>query len=309
MTWSNRGVVNGYRYFTAVFDQENNLYHVPCIEMNKDIKVEDQDLYNHVNDDLKALYVAITRAKKTFVVFDPVNPKNRAPLDSVWRNLKVADFIDNAAIRDRYKGVFKKDEKEKYQQWVYKGFEYLRREQFHHAKTCFMNLNHQKCVNMCQAFIELEDLQKKEYYITMNQHIDTIDLQMTLNTGYASVAEHFYKAEKYQDAALCYFNCQNFSKARDNFERCGMKKEAAQMNYILGNYLAAADLFYEQGDYFSCLVCKEQRGDKTGFLEILVKLFQSDIKKEDKDKCHKLFFRYMKEYFHELEEKTQKEML
>lgn len=80
-----------------------------------------------------------------------------------------------------------------------------------------MNLNHQKCVNMCEAFIELENLQNKEYYITMNQHIDTADLQMTLNTGYFTVAEYFCKAEKYQDAALCYFNCQNFSKARDNF--------------------------------------------------------------------------------------------
>lgn len=46
--------------------------------------------------------MAITRAKKTFVVFDLVNPKNRAPLDSAWRSLKVVDFINNAAIRDRY---------------------------------------------------------------------------------------------------------------------------------------------------------------------------------------------------------------
>lgn len=58
------------------------------------------------------------------------------------------------------------------------------------------------------------------------------------------------------------------------------------MNYILGNYMAAADFFYADGDYFSCLVCMELRGDKTGFLEILVKLFQSDIKKHDKEKCH-----------------------
>ena len=57
-----------------------------------------------------------------------------------------------------------------------KGFEYLRKEQFKNALNCFEKLGNDKCIWLCQAFIKLEEIQKKEYYITMNQHMETAQL-------------------------------------------------------------------------------------------------------------------------------------
>ena len=305
---SRSGLVDDYRYFEPFFDEEKQMYHIPALQMGKEINAEDMELYNYVNDELKSLYVAITRAKKTFVVFDGVNEKNRTNIDALWRTLKVVDFVDNKAIQERYQKTFWKDDATKYSQWVYKGFEYLRREQFSHAMNCFINLDHEKCVFLCQAFLGLEDIQRKEYYITMNQHMNTIDLQKTLTSDYLKVADDFVKADKFSDAALCYFNAQHYSKARDYFKKCGKKKEAAQMSYMLGHYTAAANLFYEIGDWFSCLVCKELKGNASDFLEILVKLFKADKDSDNKAKYLSLFIRYMKRHFKDLEIKTIQEI-
>ena len=305
---SKSGLVDDYRYFKPIFDEENQIYHVPAIQMSKTIDADDVELYNYVNDELKALYVAITRAKKTFVVYDHTNQKNRANIDMLWRTLSIVDFVDKKAIEERYQKTFEKDQATIYSQWIYKGFDYLRREQFEHAMNCFKNLDHKKCMHLCRAFLGLEEVQRKEYYITMNQHMNTVDLQTTLTKDYIEIAGNFVKSDKYSDAALCYFNAQHYSKARDNFLKCGKKKESAQMSYMLGHYTAAANMFYEIGDWFSCLVCKELKGNATDFLEVLVKLFKADTKDENKSKYLALFIKYMKKHFKTLEEKTIEEI-
>ena len=113
------------------------------------------------------------------------------------------------------------------QQFVLKGFEYLRKEHFKNALNCFLKLGYEKCIWLCKAFIKLEEIQQKEYYITMNQHMETSHLQDSIVKDYLEVAENFMKSEKHSDAALCYFNSQHYSKARDQFLKAGWKKEAA----------------------------------------------------------------------------------
>lgn len=305
---SHNGLVEGYRYFPAHYDEQGKVYNVPAIHMAKKIEYEDLDLYNYVNDELKALYVAITRAKKTFIVYDAQNHKNRKNIDDVWRLLNVVDFVTHKQVEERFEKVFQIDHSLMRQQFVVKGFEYLRKEQFKNALNCFIKLGYDKCVWLCQAFIKLEEIQQKEYYITMNQHMETTHLQDSIVRDYLQVAEHFMKSEKHSDAALCYFNSQQYSKARDQFLKAGWKKEAAQMNYLLGHYASAATLFFEIEDWYSCLVCKELKGDTADTLEILLKLFQSDENKDNKEKYRSLFIRFMRKYLTECEQKTVKEI-
>ena len=80
------------------------------------------------------------------------------------------------------------------------------------------------------------------------------------------------------------------------------------MNYLLGHYASAATLFFEIEDWYSCLVCKELKGDTADTLEILLKLFQSDENKDNKEKYRSLFIRFMRKYLTECEQKTVKEI-
>ena len=298
---SRNGLVDNQRFFTPHHSQETGLYTVPCMMMGNKIKTQDIEMYNHVNDELKALYVAITRAKKTFVICDfGSTSKNRANLDEVWKVLNCVDFVGLSEIKMDLDGRFCVDEKTALQQWLFKGFEYLRREQFTNAKRCFECLGHQTAIDLCDGFLFLESIQKKEYYITMNQNITHDSIEESLKEDYLQAADLFRKAEKYRDAALCYFNGMNYVKAKQFFEKVGMKKEAALMNYIIGHYSRAAQLFYEIGDYYSCLICKEIKGDISDFLEIMVEMFQKEKGLMKERKYVELFNRYAKKYFENL---------
>lgn len=120
---------------------------------------------------------------------------------------------------------------------------------------------------------------------------------------YLSLAKKFEKLEKIKDAALCYFNGEDYSKARILFESSGNLREAAHMNYLLGHYKRAGKLYLEMNDYYSCLVCREFSKDLEGCTEILIKLFDelddgdSWVNKNTRKQYMALFQRYAKNYF------------
>ena len=161
---------------------------------------------------------------------------------------------------------------------------------------------------MCNGFIYLESIQKKEYYITMNQIVDTEGVEVSLKEDYLKAAELFAKSDKYRDAGLCYFNGLNYVKARQYFEKSEMKKEAALMNYLLGHYTRASNLFYEIEDYYSCLICKEIKGNISDFLEIMMKMFEEKKELKKDPKYIELFDRYAKRYFEGLNEQMYLEI-
>lgn len=62
---SHNGLVDGVRYFRPTITEDGS-YHYIGFDLSKKLKNNtktDEELYNQINDELKALYVAITRAK------------------------------------------------------------------------------------------------------------------------------------------------------------------------------------------------------------------------------------------------------
>ena len=92
------GVVDGMRIFAPQY--EDGIYSVPSMLVDKKISWDDTELYNYINDELKALYVAITRAKNTFVVYDHGSAsKNRTNMDEIWKMLNCVNFISTTDIQ------------------------------------------------------------------------------------------------------------------------------------------------------------------------------------------------------------------
>lgn len=64
----------------------NILYQVPKITYSKDIKGENIKDFYELLTELKILYTAITRARKTFIIYEKNIPK---PLEKLWIKLNV----------------------------------------------------------------------------------------------------------------------------------------------------------------------------------------------------------------------------
>ena len=279
--------------------------------MSQTINFSNKELYNHINDELKSLYVAITRAKNTFVVYDQGNQaKNRKNLDNVWKSLNVADFITATDIKKIYsEGQLAVTDKEMIQQYFYKGFEFLRREQFTHALKCFEYLKHELAINLTNSFILLNQIQNKENYILMTPNVDKDKLGQEILKDYLKLGDMFLKNNKVKDAALCYFIGQDYKRATEYFEKAGMKKHLAHIKYMLGDYAEAQKLFFEMKNTYLGLICKELCDDIDDLMDKMYELFNEDQEFVKNESYIEIFERYTLKYFQKINKELNDEKM
>ena len=291
--WEN----NGKRSFRAEYDAEKELYSVPLLSTTTNLKHQDKEMYEHINDELKALYVAITRAKTSFVVFDHgKKSKNREVMDSIWKKLNTVEIIKAGDI-EMTEGLYHQEDEDKVAQWLYKGFEFLRREQFKNAKKCFTFLGHKKAIQLADSLILLEEIQQKEYFYSLNQNSQRELIEEKLKEDYQRLGDMFREIEKFKDAALCYFNAQNFVKALENFEKVGDKVKIAQMNYLLEDYTKASEVYKEIEDYYHCLICLQLGNKLEELFDVLMKLVEQKADKMNKVDFQRVFGSSVRAYF------------
>jgi hypothetical protein len=250
------GKVNGSRYFRGIFDKEANLWQIASLQVNKKLNRDDPDLYNYVNDELKALYVAITRAKKNFIVYDDgLLAKNRANIDTIWRQLDVVEEI-KATNLEPYRGLFAKSADVEAKIWTEQGFNYLRKEQFIHAEKCFQNLKMDKPIYLCRAFTKLGEIQKKEFFLSKNftnkpDQIKKIQKIFYYKKVVSNGRMKYIRIEDNIDLGSKLNNDLNLKKVELNIEN-----KMTNLSKMLHNdYLEAAEMFNSAGKYSDAGLC------------------------------------------------------
>lgn len=249
---SENGMVNGLRIISSQIIEikedglppnSGNEYKIRAIDFQKKMKFEDKELYDEINDELKQLYVAITRVKNNFVVFDSDN-RNRIPMENIWRELKVVKFIDRSSLKNIEDSPLmnSSSELEIHKAWNEKAFQFFRKEQYQYALICFRNIEVERGIKLCKACLAIQEIQRSED-ISQSK-----DIQDTTIQRYLEAATHFKNSGNLNEAGYCYINGKDYKNGKLMFKEVKNWKRVLDILLIEENYISALLVFEEIGE-------------------------------------------------------------
>ncbi|CAD8120897.1 unnamed protein product [Paramecium sonneborni] len=198
--------------------------------------IQDQQMSIDLCQELKQLYVAITRPKKRLIIFDQSLEKRRV-IQNIWIKLNAVKIIDlqtqpNDII---FQLKLQNDNKEN---WKRQGFKMFRMNNYDQAAKCF-------------KFAEEQELEKKSiaYNIVVNNAI------VNDSEKFLQAAIIFEEIGLLLRAAQCYFTAKQFQKAQELYEKLGLINEIAESAFFAQNYQKAAKNFEISGEIRRALDC------------------------------------------------------
>ncbi|EPZ35073.1 AAA domain-containing protein [Rozella allomycis CSF55] len=188
---------NKWRYLT-ILDKivQEDLNENFAEKMNTYFKGKNSN-FEHSNNstffnDLKFLYVGITRAKNLLVFFD--TSENSLYFFNLLINFKLAEYENK-----NYTLAVKSSDSE----WNKKGNEFFNKEMYVQALNCFKNTDNVYKISYCQA--KIYELESKS--LSKNQKQSLLK----------KAAIEFEKIDEFKLAAECFFNADDFVKAGNLF--------------------------------------------------------------------------------------------
>lgn len=241
-------------------------------------------------DELKMLYVAITRAKKRVLVYDELHMEeskhSRSFFDKFWKSMKLAvapsDIDDIQEFKEG--GAIEKTRERK--KWLKDGFEYIHRGHFNFAELCFLSGEFEtgvKLSSLCSTALQL----KKDYFLLQAVNSEEPEEQKTIENQRAEVkqklitlGDEFLSRNWTNQAIQCFTIAGQLTTAAEVYESRGSFKNAADYFYELGMYQRALENYSKAADYFGMISCLEMEKD-TGSLLALFNIIKGKVKKED----------------------------
>lgn len=217
-------------------------------------------------DELKLLYVAITRARKRVLIFD--EPKgnlaksSRSIFDSLWFDLNLAKNAFSEAAIAEFKASAPIEKIREKKKWIRDGIEYMQKSHYDFAELCFRSAGFEKgmtLAHLCKTTVSL----KRDYFL--------------LN---AVNSQNKEEQEEIEEKRI--FLKDKLKELGDDFIRNGWHEQAIQA-YSVGGFLnlcaetlkekkiykRAADYYFELGLYEDALECYKLASDYLGMVSCL----------------------------------------
>ncbi|CAD8203599.1 unnamed protein product [Paramecium octaurelia] len=216
--------------------KDNELVEVRQLKMKN--RLEHQEISIDLCQELKQLYVAITRPKNRLIIFDQSLEKRKI-IQNIWIQLDAIDIISQQVQPKDV--IFQLElQKNNKENWKRQGLKMFRMNNYDQAAKSF-------------KFAEETVLEKKSiaYNIVANNvHVVNNNLHK-----FQEAAMLFEEIGLYQRAAQCYFTAKQFEKAQELYEKTGRMNEMAESAYFAHNYSKAAQTFETLGDIRRAIDC------------------------------------------------------
>ena len=200
----------------------------------------DPNLNKSLNDELKRLYTAITRAKSNLWIYDS-NENLRLPMFNYWYKRNLIKIVETHGNDGAYSVVFAANSTP--EQWKAQGDNLMEKHHFEQALHCYQRAGKENkhLVKKADAYCMLQ------YALSLREHSkENPKLWLELAIKFLETAECCIRnnsldcstsVELLNDAAMCLRTSQlpRFSQVAQLFERVGKVEEASQM------YLKAED--------------------------------------------------------------------
>ncbi|CAD8091856.1 unnamed protein product [Paramecium primaurelia] len=278
-------ITNHQTEVIASSKQKNNeLVEVWQLKM-KNMK-ECQEISIDLCQELKQLYVAITRPKKRLIIYDQSLEKRRF-IQNIWIKLNAVKIVDcQIQPQDiRFQLLLQNNNKEN---WKRQGFKMFRMNNYDQAAKCF-------------KFAEEKQLEQKSiaYNIVVNNaHISNSHQQ------FLQAAIIFEEIGLLPRAAQCYFTAKQFQKAQELYEKLGQINEMAESAYFAHNYQKAAQGFEILGDIRRSIDCYCLQKDWDNVIIMLNKYKQEFSQKERLAFLNQFFPNYLQNLAQQIQDKA-----
>ncbi|CAK60040.1 unnamed protein product (macronuclear) [Paramecium tetraurelia] len=263
--------------------KDNELVQVWQLKMKK--KVENYTISIDLCQELKQLYVAITRPKNRLIIFDQSSEKRRN-IQNIWIQLDTVNVIGQQ-VQPKDVIFQLESQNNNKENWKRQGLKMFRMNNYDQAAKSF-------------KFAEEKVLEKKSIaynIVANNAHVVNDNLHL-----FQEAAMLFEEIGLFYRAAQCYFTAKQFEKAQDLYEKIGKMNEMAESAYFARNYSKAAQTFEILGDIRRAIDCYRLIRDWDNVIIILNKYKDQFSQKERMAFLNQFFPNYLQSLALEIEE-------
>lgn len=247
------------------------------------------DLYEAA-DELKMLYVAITRARKRVLVYDELHVEetkhSRNFFDNFWKTMRLVIFPENEAEIREFKDSGSIEKTRERKKWLKDGFEYLQKGHYNFAELCFNSAEFEtgvKLANLCGSALML----KKDFFLLQAVNSESISEQLTIEQQRKQVkqkikdlGDEFLSRNWVSQAVQCYTIADELKLAAEVLQSKGKYRESADYFAEIGMHEEALENYSKASDYFGMISCLEMIQDPDSLL-MLFSLIKTKARKED----------------------------
>ncbi|KAM3142568.1 hypothetical protein pb186bvf_005227 [Paramecium bursaria] len=263
------------------FKEVDGKYIIKRLFQKQNIEAIDIQNFSQLCDDLKQLYVAVTRPKNRLIMYDD-NPFKRQYLQKLWDKMNIVDIVEQDQT-PTYVEAFSVQTSKK--DWKKQGINMFKNKFYLQAMKCF-NLAEEQVweikskANMMaeegtKILQEIEDLYHG-YMSKQNQKQNQTKKMKEKNRIFKEAAELFLQVKKPIQAAQCLYSAEEYQEAFKIYEENGWIKEAAEAAYQSGQYQQSGTLFLKAKDIVRALDSFEMIKDWDGVYNTL-KQFSDSI--------------------------------
>ncbi|HKM06561.1 MAG TPA: UvrD-helicase domain-containing protein [Sphaerochaeta sp.] len=222
--------------------------------------------YPLIRHEINLLYVAVTRARNTLVIYDGVR------ISPVWQVQSLAPFVFLSAEKEELKQVWKRISSPK--EWNAQGDYFYAREHFSVAAECYRNSSNEEMHDVCQAYIKRSEnlyLASADLFFARGRKAEAA--QDYEEAGIYKKALPLWKElkrkdriipceislmeteGKYAEAAELWLKLKKFDRAVENWKKAKAYKQLGSYYFKLRSYTLAGESYVFGGHFLEAALC------------------------------------------------------
>ncbi|CAD8202580.1 unnamed protein product [Paramecium octaurelia] len=220
--------------------------------------------YQTLCQELKLLYVALSRAKRQIIIYDN-NYTKRKTIQKIWEEMQVIEIIYTTQFENvqEFEILFSQQFDNK-NNWRNQGLNFFRVNNYEQAKKCFKFAKDYQLEKKAQAY----QLATQATLTDNGEHL------------FHEAGLLFEELNIKNRAAQCYFSAKKYKDAYRLYNQLNAKMEMAEAAYFCRQYEEAGQLFLEVKDLRRSIESYIQQGNYNKVVELILK-HQDDLSKEE----------------------------
>ena len=234
-------------------------------------------------DELKLLYVAVTRARNRILIYDDIKRQdptkhNRRYFEDHWTELGLVNFTEDTEAAKQFLERGKVEKVKEKSKWFKEGKEFMSRGLFEFAETCFSAGDIPRAYIFARYCREVKNLKRDLYLleaISGNTEKDEAFLSSQKKKVLSRIEETANKLERegfMRQAAQCYSVAQNLEAALEVLKKLGDNQRAAEYLIELGRYDEAFNFYRTVKDHMGMINCISLTNSPLDVVSIITEL-------------------------------------
>ncbi|KAM3136353.1 hypothetical protein pb186bvf_011488 [Paramecium bursaria] len=259
------------------FQEVNGKFIIKKFTLNQRYRQIDIQQFSSLCNELKQLYVAITRPKKRLIIYDDI-PEKRQNIQQLWQSLNLVDIYQEDLPYDQIQNVVKLTD---VSEWKKQGIRMFRNKFYEQAVKCFTLAKEDTWVTKSKAHqlaeeatILMAEIEQRQLCQPQNKQFKSITKEkiQLKKKLFQEASDLFFVLNKTKQAAQCLYSAENYEAALKIYEDEGLLKEAGEAAFQCQFYSKAGQYFLQSHDMIRAIDSFERAEDWDGIFKTIQQL-------------------------------------